>query len=133
MLFCTNLLRNHEKNISVINPIANIQDSNIVPVLRYIQNNYISITFSQVAKLFNYSEAHFSRMIKEYTGRTFSEIIRELRVKKAAELLANPVITINEIVEKVGYTDTSHFYRNYKQYYNMTPMEYRNKNMTAKT
>ncbi len=127
MLFCTLLLRNHEKDVSVINPVVNKQDDNIVLALRYIKNNFSTVTFTHVAKLFNYSEAHFSRLIKEYTGRTFSEIVREIKVKKAAELLLNPAISTNEIVEKVGYTDVSHFYRNFKQHYGMTPIEYRNK------
>lgn len=128
-LFCILLLRNHEKNVIVFNHLSNKQDDDIIHALKYIQNNYNNnnLKLSSVAKMFNYSEGHFSRLIKEYTGRTFSEIVREIKIKKAAELYMNPSISVKEIVEEVGYTDISHFYRSFKWYYGMTPKEYRNK------
>jgi AraC-like DNA-binding protein len=127
VLLCLNILRDHEKDAMVLNPDASIQDENIVLILRYIHNNYNVVTLSGLAKMFNYSEAYFSRLIKEYTGSTFSHIIRNIRIHRAAELLLNPNISIEEIVETVGYSDTSHFYRTFKKYYGMTPIDYRNK------
>jgi AraC-like DNA-binding protein len=126
VLLCLNILRDHEKEAMVLNPDASIQDETIVLILRYIHNNYNVVTLSGLAKMFNYSEAYFSRLIKEYTGSTFSDIIRNIRIRRAAELLLNPNISIEEIVETVGYSDTSHFYRSFKKYYGMTPIDYRN-------
>jgi AraC-like DNA-binding protein len=127
MLLCLHILRGHEKNALVLNPDPGIQDENIVLILRYIHNNYNAVNLFGLAKMFSYSEAYFSRLIKAYTGSTFSDIIRSIRIRKAADLLLNPNISIEEIVETVGYSDTSHFYRSFKKYYGMTPIDYRNK------
>lgn len=126
-LFCTLLLRNHEKNVIVMNPFSSRQNDDIIRALIYIRNNFKNLKFHNVAKLFNYSEGHFSRLIKEHTGHTFSGIIREIKVKKAAELLMNPSVSVQEIVGNVGFADMSHFYRSFKQYFGMTPIKYRNK------
>lgn len=95
MMLCVNILRDHEKDAIVLNPNPNIQAENIVLILRYIYNSYNVVTLSSLAKMFNYSEAHLSRLIKVYTGNNFSEIIRNIRIHKAAELLSNPHISIN--------------------------------------
>lgn len=127
MLLFTTLLRNHEQDVSVIDPIAKKMDNQIVLMLRYVENNFSTVTFAHIAGFFNYSEEHLSRMIKGYTGRTFREILRDIKLKKAAELIENPLIPIKEIVEKVGYSDISHFYKNFKNQFGMTPNEYREK------
>jgi YesN/AraC family two-component response regulator len=130
MLLCLNILRDHEKNAIVLNPDPGLQDENIVLILRYLYNNYNTVTLSSLSKMFNYSEAYFSRLIKECTGSTFSDIIRSSRIRKAAELLLNPNISIGEIVETVGYSDTSHLYRSFKKYCGMIPIDYRNKELS---
>jgi AraC-like DNA-binding protein/cupin superfamily acireductone dioxygenase involved in methionine salvage len=125
MLLFTVLLRNHEQDVSVIDPIAKKMDNQIVLMLRYIENNFNTVTFAHFAAFFNYSEEHMSRMIKGYTGRTFREILRDIKLKKAAELIINPSIPIKEIVEKIGYADISHFYKNFKNHFGLTPNAYR--------
>ena len=51
--------------------------------------------------------------------------MRELRARRAVELLANPAISLEQVVEAAGYTDVSHFYRSFRRDHGMTPAEYR--------
>ena len=68
-----------------------------------------------------------SRILKDYIGKSFINIIQDIKTQKACELLRNANISINNIIDIVGYSNTSHFYRVFKKQYNMTPVEYRNK------
>ncbi len=53
------------------------------------------------------------RLLKESTGQNFGEIIRDLKLRKAAELLANRDSSIPEVMEAVGYSDVSAFAVNF--------------------
>lgn len=120
------LLRNHEENVVLPPKDGKSIDDNLIFILNYIQTNFTHLSLTGLAACFNYSERHMSRLIKESAGLSFSEMIRELKIHKAADLLKNPDISIAEIVECVGYSDLSSFYRTFKKYYGATPIEYRN-------
>lgn len=121
------LLRNHEKDVIVPNPAGEEYDANIIFILNYMQSNFRTLSLAELARFFNYSERHLSRLIKDYTGSSFTSIIRELKVHKAAEMLKNPNTPLSEIIEASGYSDLSNFYRSFKKYYDVTPVEYRQK------
>lgn len=121
------LLRNHEKDVVFPRKDGKADDGNLMYILNYIQANYTHITLTELARFFNYSDRHMSRLIKESSGLSFSEMIRELKIHKSADLLKNPDISIAEVIECVGYSDLSSFYRTFKSYYGLTPVEYRNK------
>ncbi len=123
--FFVTLLRNHEQNVILPSKDGQKMDENLMYILNYIQSNYTHLTLSELAEFFNYSERQMARIIKDNTGMNFSEMIRELKLHKAADLLHNPDISIAEIMERVGYSDLSSFYRSFKTYYNITPVEYR--------
>jgi YesN/AraC family two-component response regulator len=126
MLFLGQLLRDHEQDALIINN-SNNQKNSILGLLQYIQEHRQTVTLTEAAEWLGFNYIQTSRLIKEYTGRTFSELRREMRVHKAKELLHNPSLSMEEIVEAAGYHDVSHFYRDFKQFYGMTPMVYRAK------
>jgi AraC-like DNA-binding protein len=126
-MFCTALIRAHESDVTVINPAGRGRDDRIVLALRFIQVNYATVTLKEAAERFSYTEPQLSRLIQSYTGRTFSEIVRGMRMREAAALLTNGQLSIQAIVERVGYADISHFYRSFKRQYGLTPMEFRRK------
>ncbi|MBC5625842.1 helix-turn-helix domain-containing protein [Clostridium sp. NSJ-49] len=56
-----------------------------------------------------------SRILKDYIGKSFINIIQDIKTQKACELLRNADISINNIIDIVGYSNTSHFYRVFKK------------------
>jgi AraC-like DNA-binding protein/mannose-6-phosphate isomerase-like protein (cupin superfamily) len=124
-MFFITLLRNHEKAAITPHPEGKEPDKKIISILNYIQNNYKTVSMPELSTKFNYSERHITRLLKEYTGDTFLEILQRTRIQKAANLLTNPDLTIQDIIELIGYTDISHFYRVFRKYYHMTPIQYR--------
>lgn len=123
--FFVQLLRKYEKN--VIFPYLNHDqpEENVVFIIKYIENNYKTITLKELSSFFGYSERHMIRILKTYTGESFTSLIRSIRLCKACELLKYPDIRLMDIINEVGYLNSSHFFDIFRKKYGMTPTEYR--------
>ena len=123
--FFIQLMRDHEKDILLDPDNASPHDDELILMLQYIQSNYANLSLTKLASFFGYSPRHITRILKENTGKNFTEIIKELRMKKASELLKNNALPIPAIMETVGYSDISTFYRAFKGYYGKAPAAFR--------
>lgn len=92
---------------------------------QYIDQHYNDISLAQAAKYFGFNRNYFSTMVKEKTGKSFVEHVDERRMKEARRLLAKPNVSLKEIIETIGYSSKSFFYKKFKHYYGMTPAEMR--------
>lgn len=77
---------------------------------------------------FQLTEAYLSQIIKKQTGINFSSYILKLRMEKANNFLKLGGITIKDIANKVGYTNTGTFRRAYKRQFGITPTQYYERN-----
>lgn len=123
--FFIKLLRRHEKNVLIPNPANHKDEENIIFILRYLTEHYNTITLKELAQFFNYSERQMARILKEYTGKSFTRLIQDIKLTKACDLLKNPELSIQDIVDMVGYCNANFFYRLFKAQYQITPAEYR--------
>ena len=96
------LLRFHE------NDIESILTKDI---LNYLNRHYQSVTLREAAKHFGYSTSHFSTLIKESTGRTFLQIIRDIKLNQACHALRETSLNNLAICELVGY-ESPYFKKN---------------------
>lgn len=128
VLFWAQLLRCHENDIESI-LTKDTTGNSMTEILDYINHNYQTATLSDTAAHFNYSISHFSTLIKEGTGRTFLQIIRDIKLNQACRALRQTTLSIPAICELVGYETPEHFMRTFKKAYGMTPGEYRKKNV----
>lgn len=71
----------------------------------------------------NYLSNRFSRDMQQ----SFSVYLNNLRMEKAKELLGNISLKIYEIADQIGFSDVAYFNRVFKEKYNQTPMQYRQK------
>lgn len=117
------LVRNHTNDMFVINGTAH--SKTISNVVRYINNNSGNITLSELSVQFNLSQGYLSRYLKQETGSSFAVLVRKLKMEKAAHLLINSNLSIEEIINEVGYVDISNFYRSFKRIYGKTPGEFK--------
>jgi AraC-like DNA-binding protein/mannose-6-phosphate isomerase-like protein (cupin superfamily) len=118
------LLRDHEYDF--VTASASGRDAkNVVAILSYLQQNFRTVTLSGTARFFNYDESHLCRMIKAFTGSRFSQIVKTIKLQHAADLLANSVMPIAEVIADAGYEDKSYFYRAFGEKFGTTPAEYR--------
>ncbi|GGH14423.1 response regulator [Paenibacillus segetis] len=84
-----------------------------------------NFTLKDIAQQFSFSPNYLGYLFKEETGKTFSEVLIQLRMEQACELLKDQTSKIYEVASKVGYRYLPYFSRQFKEAYGMTPMEYR--------
>jgi AraC-like DNA-binding protein len=72
----------------------------------------------------NISRMGLHRKIKALTGQSTGELIRNIRLKKASELLTMPGKNISEVCYDVGFNSPSYFTTCFTEVYKMTPTEY---------
>lgn len=124
ILLWAQLLRYHDQHLESI-LTRTTGDCSITAILNYLSRNYQSITLHDAARHFGYSTSHFSTLIKEGTGRTFIQIIKEIKLSQARRALRETQLSIPAICELVGYDNPEHFMRTFKKTYGITPGEYR--------
>ncbi len=71
------------------------------------------------------SPSHFSRLMKEKFGRSFTEILNQMRIDKSKELLRRTDRSIVEICLECGFNDQSYFTKVFEKYTGQTPREHR--------
>lgn len=74
------------------------------------------------------SKSLLNKKIKRLVGRTPLELIRDARMRKASMMLTESNCSISEISDLCGFADSKYFAKCFKQYYGLTPLEFRVKN-----
>lgn len=72
-----------------------------------------------------YSQVYTGKLVKQLTGKSFREYIHDSRCKLAAELLKNSDVSVNDIINTVGYENGTFFRKKFKNKYGVNPLEYR--------
>jgi two-component system response regulator YesN len=94
--------------------------------IAYINMNYERpLTLAMVSNTVSLNYTYFSNVFKKYTGQSFLEYLRNIRVGKAKKLLSETDFRIAEISDKVGYDSYKNFSRAFKEETGITPIEYR--------
>mgnify|MGYP003301511317 CR=1 FL=1 len=97
-----------------------------VSAVDYLDQNYRNeITVQQLAKHLKISTPHLHRLFLEHTGQSPYQYILELRIQKAKELLADPILQIKYISKEVGFNHANHFIHHFKRITGVTPGQYR--------
>jgi len=101
-------------------------------VIEHINNNLDKkLSVTDLALISNFSPFHFHRIMKGLLGEPIGNFITRTRVETAARLIRYTNIEIQDIAYRVGYDSPSSLNKIFKQYYNVSPSEYRNnKNIT---
>ena len=94
--------------------------------LDYISEAYKDpISLVDVAAHVGLSACRLAHLVKAFTGNTVLEIIRQVRLRKAQELLDHSSMSCSEIAYEVGFGDQSYFIQHFKRQTGVTPMRYR--------
>ena len=94
--------------------------------LGYILGNISgTVRMAEAARLAGMSEPTFSRFFRRASGRTFSEMVRMMRIARARMLLEQSDVPVASICYEVGFSNLSNFNRQFLREVGMTPREYR--------
>lgn len=92
----------------------------------YVQNNLCDASLENAAVYVHLSPGYFSKLFHKITQSTFSDYLTRCRMERAAQLLDDVTFKTYEISLMVGYDNPKNFTRAFKQYFKVTPREYRN-------
>jgi len=108
-----------------------------VPVLVSASLDYLrkhmarEITREDLARHVGVSAGHLSQLLKERTGRSFVEMLREVRVQAAGELLVETDQALADVAAACGFCDQSYMTHVFRDLRGMTPKQYRDRARTG--
>lgn len=94
--------------------------------LEFMRHNlHRDISRDEVARHAGISPSHFSRLLKERTGRSFTELLRQCRVDLACDLLRRTEDSLATIADTCGFCDQSYFTHVFQDVKGVTPRQFR--------
>ena len=93
-------------------------------------NRYISdpeINIDKMCKEIGVSHSSLYRKVKAQTGLTLNELIRHVKMQKAAQLIKSKKMSISEIMDETGFSNHSYFAKCFKNEFHISPREYADK------
>lgn len=97
----------------------------IVRILKYVETHYKDGTLAEISSEIRLPSYYVSRLLKKYTNHTFKELLQQQRLQQTVYLLKQTTLSIDSIMETVGYHNSSFFYRIFREKYGCSPKEYR--------
>ena len=97
----------------------------VISVLRYVEEQYRDGSLTQIAARLHYELPSLSRLIRQKTGKNYTELMQEKRLSQAAWLLRNTEKNVEEIALAVGYENISYFHRLFAGHFGLSPRQYR--------
>ena len=95
-------------------------------IKRIIQNEYMNdCGLEEIAEKVSLTPAYVSFIFKKETGNNLIKYLTDLRMQKAKELLEKSNKKIVDICKMCGYQNQSYFNKLFKNYYGITPKQYR--------
>ena len=94
-------------------------------IIDYMDQHYQAISLKKVSQHFGYNSNYLGNKLKSDTGLSFKELINRKRIMVAESYLLDTNLTAEEITVKLGFRNTSSFFRLFKQQLNTTPLAFR--------
>ncbi|MCA0756246.1 response regulator [Paenibacillus sp. N4] len=102
------------------------QPFDIGDIKTYIDTHYFEdIKISMFAEKYFLSREYLMKLFKQQFGFGIHEYVQKVRMDKAKELLDDPGLKIQDISEMLGYKDKNYFSKAFRNYYSVSPSEYR--------
>jgi AraC-like DNA-binding protein len=94
---------------------------------QYVQQNMSRgpISLEEMAKSMGMSMKPFFQKVRDITGKTPAEVVRDIRLKHGCILLQRTNINMSELANNIGIATADHFINLFKDRFGITPSEYR--------
>lgn len=118
-------------NLSMFADTINQDDPNqyeqnlVFSVLKYIETHYKNGSLTEIAEEMKQPAYYISRLLKKYTYSNFKELLQQRKLQQAAYLLSQTPLTVDAVMENIGYDNSSYFYRKFREKYGCSPKRYR--------
>ena len=127
-VFEVELERESQSSFIIFEGQKDHDDDAVKKAQEYIESNFKEkITIDQLASMVALSRRNLERRFKKATSNTTAEYIQRVKIEAAKISLESSKENVNEVMYKVGYSDTKAFRNTFKRFTGLSPIEYRNK------
>lgn len=111
---------------SALSRIEVVMVPKIKKVLLYLDANSLdSVSIDELARLVGLSRSRLCQLFKSEVGITPGRFIKNSRFERARGLLEQTDLSVKQIMVEVGIADPSHFVRDFRKAYGLSPSQYR--------
>lgn len=115
-----------EANLGVEHHSEGYYNQIVQAVMEYVHENPAVATLEGAAIRTSLSQNYLSKLFKRKTGENFSEYLLQCKMNLAAEMLKDFSQKTYTIAFELGYDNPKNFSRAFKQFFGLTPREFRN-------
>jgi len=127
-VFAIELDRQNQLSFTVFQGQKEHEDEPVKKIQEFIENNFREkITIDQLAAMQAIGRRNLERRFKKATANTIVEYIQRVKMEAAKVSLESSLENVNEVMYKVGYTDTKAFRTTFKRITGLSPIQYRTK------
>lgn len=119
------LLLTFVRRMQLLAPDAPACTANDILRLMNLRYRDPALTCADIARAVHYSESQTARLLEQQFGLTFGELLREIRIRSACELLKTTAHPVESIAQWVGYASRDGFYAAFASDRGLTPAEFR--------
>lgn len=108
--------------------VLRVEEERLKRIIKYIDNNYMEdITLSDIAEKETLTSQYLSKYFKDQLGIAFTKYVASVRLNHSLQDLLTTDKRIVEIALQNGFPNAKSYYRVFKEAYNITPTEYRDR------
>lgn len=107
--------------------VALHQEGLIQVIKGYIDSNLAMVSLQSIADHVSFHPVYVSKLFRKLCGSSISDYLLKLKMEHALSYLRDTQDKVYAISEKLGYSNSQYFIKVFKEYYGMTPQEYREK------
>ena len=121
-----NFLLEYERLVYRLNQGDNLRESVLEEVRRYVVDNFDKpVSVEEIAQHRGMSRSHFSHFFKATTGLAPAQFIQNIRLEEAAHFLLESDKNVETIARAVGFVNSTHFCKVFRQHFHLSPGEFR--------
>ncbi|MDD5603403.1 MAG: AraC family transcriptional regulator [Eubacteriales bacterium] len=114
------------RSVNSISMYPYMKGHKIDKIIKYIHNNYSrNITNHTIGAMFNYHANYVNHLMRQNTGKSLHHYLLEYRISKAIDLIQTTGMTMTEIADAVGFSNSAHFSKQFKKMTDRNPMQFR--------
>ncbi len=109
------------------NAAGQYEQNMVFSVLKYIETHYKNASLTDICTEYSLPPYYISRLLKKFTGSNFKNLLQQRRLQQAAYLLSQTTLSVEAVMDAIGYENSSYFYRKFREKYGCSPAEFREK------
>jgi transcriptional regulator GlxA family with amidase domain len=127
-VFAIEIERDNQLSFTIFQGQKEHEDEPIRKAQEFIEKNFQDkITVDQIASMLALGRRNLERRFRKATSNTVVEYMQRVKIEAAKISLESSRENVNEVMYKVGYTDTKAFRTTFKKITGLSPIQYRNK------